>query len=94
MKPGEPELREGWSIEAPNASHPLGAKYVREDNVVGKCCSAGVYREEDARLICAAPELLEALKYVRSEWSVHPPCAPFLVEKVNAAIAKAEAVVG
>lgn len=64
MEPGEPELREGWSIGAPDSPHPLGAHYTREDNVVGKCCSAGVYREEDARLICAAPDLLMALKDV------------------------------
>jgi hypothetical protein len=62
MEPGEPELREGWSVGAPDSPHPLGANYTREDNVVGKCCSAGVYLEEDARLICAAPDLLVALK--------------------------------
>lgn len=62
MEPGEPEMREGWSIGAPGSPHPMGADYTREDNVVGSCCSAGVYREEDARLICAAPEMLELMK--------------------------------
>lgn len=64
MKPGDSELREGWSIEAPSSPHPFGAEYSREDNVVGSCCSAGVYREEDARLIVAAPDLLQHLKYM------------------------------
>jgi hypothetical protein len=64
MRPGDPELREGWSIEAPDSPHPLGAKYTRDDNVVGQCCSAGVYREEDARLICAAPMMLETLEWL------------------------------
>jgi len=64
MEKGNHELREGWSIGAPNSPHPFGAQYTREDNVVGKCCSAGVYREEDARLICAAPTMLETLKWL------------------------------
>lgn len=55
-------MREGFTVEAPNSPHPLGTEYTREDNVVGSCCSAGVYREADARLICAAPDLLEACK--------------------------------
>jgi len=68
MRPGDPDLREYWSIEAQNSPHPLGKEYTREDNVVGKCCSAGVYREEDARLICAAPMMLETLEWlVRSK---------------------------
>lgn len=62
MRPGDKEVREGWSVEAPNSPHPLGAQYTREDNVIGKCCSAGVYREEDALLICAAPAMLDELK--------------------------------
>lgn len=70
MKPGDPKIREGWSIEALNSPHPLGSEYTREDNVVGKCCSAGVYREEDARLICAAPDLLEALKIAKAELEI------------------------
>jgi len=64
MRPGDPEFREYWAIEAPNSPHPLGKEYTREDNVVGQCCSAGVYREEDARLICAAPMMLETLKWL------------------------------
>lgn len=60
MQPGDPDIREGWSISAPGSPHPGGAEYSREDNVVGRCCSAGVYREEDARLIVAAPDLLAA----------------------------------
>ena len=57
-------MSEGWSIGAPGSPHPLGKKYTREDNVVGSCCSAGVYRKEDARLICAAPDLLQHLKFM------------------------------
>lgn len=64
MEPGEPEMREGWSIGAPGSPHPLGKEYTREDNVVGSCCSAGVYREEDARLICAAPAMFDALQKI------------------------------
>ena len=64
MEPGDTDIREGWSIGAPGSPHPLGADYTREDNVIGSCCSAGVYRKEDARLIVAAPDLYEALKEV------------------------------
>lgn len=64
MRPGDPETREYWAIEAPNSPHPLGAEYTRDDNVVGQCCSAGVYREEDAKLICAAPVMLETLEWM------------------------------
>ncbi len=46
--------------------------------------------EANSCLIAAAPDLLEALKYVRSEWLVHPPCSEVLMNKVNDAIAKAE----
>lgn len=62
MEAGEPEVSEGWKISAPNSPHPLGSQYTREDNVVGACCSAGVYREEDARLITAAPDMHGALR--------------------------------
>ena len=64
MRPGDPDIREYWAIEAPNSPHPLGAQYTRDDNVVGQCCSAGVYREEDAKLICAAPMMLETLEWL------------------------------
>jgi hypothetical protein len=64
MRPGDPEIREYWAIEAPNSPHPLGKEFTRKDNVVGQCCSAGVYREEDARLICAAPMMLETLEWL------------------------------
>ena len=67
-KRGGPDFREGWSVEAPNSPHPLGESFSRQDNVVGKCCSAGVYREADARLIAAAPDLLAALKRVRKAY--------------------------
>lgn len=98
MKPGDPEVREGWSIEAPNSPHPLGAQYTREDNVVGKCCSAGVYREEDARLICAAPDLLEHLKHMlRLAANLGPDASEVHREEALAmfrgTIAEAEAVV-
>lgn len=72
MRPGDPELREYWAIEAPNSPHPLGEKYTRDDNVVGQCCSAGVYREEDARLICAAPMMLETLEWLGKGGWTHP----------------------
>lgn len=62
MEAGDPEFREGYKISAPGSPHPLGDHYTREDNVVGACCSAGVYREADALLIAASPDLLEALE--------------------------------
>ena len=31
-------------------------------------------------------QMKDALSYVRSEWSVHPPCSSFLIEKVHAAL--------
>ena len=40
-------------------------------------------------LIAAAPDMLDALLYVASEFAVHPPCTQFFVEKVRAAIQKA-----
>ncbi len=61
MEAGDADVREGWMISAPNSPHPLGPEYTRE-NVVGACCSAGVYRQEDARLITAAPDMYGALR--------------------------------
>lgn len=94
MKPGDADIREGWSIEAPNAPHPLGSEYIREDNVVGNCCSAGVYREEDALLICAAPDLFSAAKamlpFIREYGMKGETDYERAVLALEAAIAKAE----
>ena len=57
-----------------------------------------VYKMEDAKLIAAAPELLEALKFVDMELSQHPDFhgmgrnnpVYYAVHKARKAIAKAE----
>lgn len=53
----------------------------------GESGSGEIYEEADARLIAAAPDLLEALKAVRDECMGYVPnCANI----IDAAIAKAE----
>lgn len=46
-------------------------------------------RQANARLIAAAPDLLDALKDAESELACHPRINSYVIDKVRAAIAKA-----
>ena len=76
-----------WKVVELPAKNGVPATHEVQYGEDGECVAEWVHKKEDAKLIAAAPDLLEALKEVQSriledEWG-------FNLEKINAAIRKA-----
>jgi len=78
-----------WTISHENFGHfKLDAGDVSIIDGCGYCDSPWLSSEADARLIAAAPDLLEALKKMLDVWE-HGGLKPYPIAKARAAIAKA-----
>ena len=83
----------GWKVDSRETNGVKGFEIHWSDD--GECITDHVYEKDDANLIAAAPELLNALKYyfdvleeVRgNDWSSRPD---HVLQKMLSAVAKAE----
>lgn len=76
-----------WRVEKCGCGHPACKSYfVRGPLFQDK----GLTYEADARLMSAAPDMLETLKYYRDECSGYEPYLSVFHRKLDTAIAKAE----
>lgn len=78
-------------IYATSETHAIARTYGPELNDIGVCALTGPQNKADARLIAAAPELLEALVELRDWYSEHTGMPAVAA---NAAIAKAKGDTG
>lgn len=76
-------------IYAQSEAHAIARTYGPELNGIGVCSLTGPEKEADAKLIAAAPELLDALILADAMLSGANMNANVVEKKVRAAIAKA-----
>jgi hypothetical protein len=83
-----------WTVQENEAVLHLGSRLVIKDAMnygVAVPFNAGQFGEANARLMAAAPEMLEALKALKHSITFAPePQGQYLREMIDAAIAKAE----